>query len=110
MKKQKLLLDAQREQLIKNFKANHDGTKGCWQEYKAVVKWFNPTGVGTWYLTDLNPETNVAFGLAVVHEKELGSIDLNELQNFKGRFGLGVERDSSFQMNKKTLEECKQLN
>ena len=46
-----LLLD-----LVENHKAQ-DGTK----EFKAVVKLFNPTGLGTWYLSELDPETNVAF-------------------------------------------------
>lgn len=97
MKKQKLLLNGQYKKLVENYKAQ-DGTK----TFKAVVKLFNPTGIGTWYLTELNPETNVAFGLADVHEKELGYIDLNELQNFKGQFGLGIERDKYFK--EQTLE------
>tara|TARA_B100000085_G_C18162183_1_gene357911 strand:- start:158 stop:475 length:318 start_codon:yes stop_codon:yes gene_type:complete len=91
MKKQKLLLDSQYKKLVANHKAQ-DGTK----TFKAVVKLFNPTGIGTWYLSELNPETNVAFGLADVHEKELGYVDLNELQQFKGQFGLGIERDKWF--------------
>ena len=81
-----MLLNGQYKKLVENYKAQ-DGTK----TFKAVVKLFNPTGIGTWYLTELNPETNVAFGLADVHE-ELGYIDLNELQNFKGQFGLGIEK------------------
>jgi hypothetical protein len=72
-----------------------------------VVKLFNPTGIGTWYLSELDPETNVAFGLACVHEKELGYIDLNELLDFKGQFGLSLERDRWFKP--KTLDECKSL-
>lgn len=92
------------DKLVSNHK-QQDGTK----EFKVVAKLFNPTGVGTWYLTELNPENNVAFGLAHVHEKELGYIDLNELTEFRGQFGLPIERDRYFEANKFTLEQCKDL-
>ena len=95
-----LLTQAQKNKLVENHKAQ-DGTK----EFKAVVKLFNPTGVGTWYLSELDPETNVAFGLCEIHEKELGYVNLDELSEFKGQFGLGIERDKYF--TPKTLEECK---
>ena len=95
-----LLTQAQKNKLVKNHKAQ-DGTK----EFKAEVKLFNPTGVGTWYLSELDPETNVAFGLCEIHEKELGYVSLNELSEFKGQFGLGIERDKYF--TPKTLEECR---
>ena len=97
---QKMFLDAQYKQLVKNFK-EQDGT----EEFKAVVKLFNPAGVGTWYLSELNPDTNEAFGLADVHEKELGYVSINELKEFKTQFGLGIERDTSFEMNKQSLQE-----
>jgi len=103
MAKQKMFLDAQYKQLVKNFK-EQDGTK----EFKAVVKLFNPAGVGTWYLSELNPETQEAFGLADVHEKELGYTSINELKKFKGAFGLGIERDTSFEMNKYSLQDLQQ--
>ena len=95
-----LLTQAQKNKLVENHKAQ-DGTK----EFKAVVKLFNPTGVGTWYLSELDPETNIAFGLCEIHEKELGYVSLDELSDFKGQFGLGIERDKYF--TPKTLEECK---
>ena len=98
----KQITKAIKEKLIENHK-NQDGTK----EFKAVLKLFNPTGLGTWYLSELNPETNVAFGLCHITDKELGYVDLNELENFKGQMGLGIERDKFFKP--KTLEECKSL-
>jgi len=103
MSKQKMFLAAQYKQLVKNFK-DQDGTK----EFKAVVKLFNPCGVGTWYLSELNPETNVAFGLADLHEKELGYTSIDELKEYKGTFGLGIERDTSFEMNKQSLQDLNQ--
>ena len=95
-----LLTQAQKNKLVENHNAQ-DGTK----EFKAVVKLFNPTGVGTWYLSELDPETNIAFGLCEIHEKELGYVSLDELSEFKGQFGLGIERDKYF--TPKTLDECR---
>ena len=106
----KLMTKAIREKLI----ANHKEHKKYWndehpqyKEFKAVLKLFNPTGAGTWYLSELNPETNVAFGLCHITDKELGYVDLNELANFKGQMGLGIDRDKFF--TPKTLKECENL-
>ena len=99
-----LLTQAQKNKLVENHKAQ-DGTK----EFKAVVKLFNPTGIGTWYLSELDPETNVAFGLCEIHEKELGYVSLDELSEYTGPLGIGIERDKYFSSNKHTLEECKSL-
>ena len=96
----KLLTKAIKEKLIENHKAQ-DGSKTV----KAELKLFNPTGIGTWYLSELNPDTNVAYGLCCIHEKEYGYVSLDELSEFKGQFGLGIERDKYFAP--KTLEECK---
>lgn len=101
----KLLTKQQYDQLVKNNK-EQDGSK----DFKVVAKLFNPTGIGTWYLSELNPDTNVAFGLTNLHEKEFGYVSLDELKEFKGSFGLGIERDKLFPMNKYSLEQCKGLN
>jgi|TARA_R100000482_G_scaffold121927_1_gene68653 hypothetical protein len=95
-----LLTQAQKNKLIENHKAQ-DGTK----EFKAEVKLFNPTGAGTWYLSELDPETNIAYGLCHIHDFDFGSVSLNELSEFKGQFGLGIERDKYF--TPKSFEECK---
>ena len=95
---------------------NHKKHKEAWNdehpeyvESKAVVKLFNPTGAGTWYLSEYNPETNEAFGVCVIHEAEMGYVDMNELKSFKGQFGLGIERDKSFPISKLTLKQCQEL-
>jgi len=98
-----------KERLIKNHFDNLKSEQRGEKSFKVVLKLFNPTGIGTWYLSELDPETNVAFGLTYVHKKELGYIDLNELENFRGRMGLPIERDLYFPANKKTLNECKEL-
>jgi hypothetical protein len=80
-----------------------DGSK----TFKAVVKLFNPSGLGTWYLSELNPETNEAFGLCCLQEKELGYVSIDELKEIKCLLGLPIERDKFF--TPKTLEECEEL-
>ena len=92
------------DRLVKNHK-EQDGTK----EFKAVAKLFNPCGAGTWYLSELDPKTNVAFGLCILWEKEMGYVDINELKKTKNFLGLGIERDKLFSSNKYTLEECESL-
>lgn len=75
-------------------------------EATAYVKFFNPIGDGTWYITELNPDTMIAFGLTVIHgQRELGYIDLNELKSVKLAFGMYIERDIHF--SPKRLEECR---
>lgn len=100
----KLLLDKHINQMIKNHQ-EQDGSKS----FKAVVKLFNPAGMGTWYLSELNPDTNMAFGLSCLHEKELGDVSMDEIKSLKLPFGLKIERDIMFEMNKYTLDECRSL-
>ena len=98
----KLFTKAQRDKLIKNHGENENATQP--KKHKVVVKLFNPTGSGTWYLTELNPYTNVAFGLADLHGKEIGYVDIAELENLKLPMGLKIERDRYTKIDK-TLEE-----
>ena len=87
-----LLTKKIREKLIKNHQ-EQDGTK----TFKAEVKLFNPCGIGTWYLSELNPDTNVAFGLCELHEKELGFVSIDELKEIELPFFLKIERDLYYQ-------------
>ena len=91
----KLFTKAIRDKLVSNHR-QQDGTKS----FRAVVKLFNPTGAGTWYLSELDPETNVAFGVCQIHEKEFGYVSIDELSEYKGTFGLGIERDKYFKHTK----------
>ena len=59
----------------------------------ALIKLFNPTGAGTWYIAEYDPETRIAYGLAQIHEAEFGSFSMEELVAYRGRFGLPLERD-----------------
>jgi len=61
-----------------------------------IAKFFNPTGAGTWYATEYNPEEKIFFGYASIfgdHCDEWGDFSLEELKSVKGMGGLGIERD-----------------
>ena len=103
----KLFTSSIEKRLIKNYQSNAKNEKTI--DHKVVVKLFNPTGIGTWYLTEYNPETEIAFGLSCLHQKEIGYVSMKEIREYKGPFGLGIERDKYFDSNKKTMEECKSL-
>tara|TARA_R100001510_G_scaffold13284_1_gene10536 strand:- start:9 stop:302 length:294 start_codon:yes stop_codon:yes gene_type:complete len=62
----------------------------------ATAKFFNPCGVGTWYLIELDEDENQAFGLVDLHEKEYGYFSIKELESIKLHFGLKIERDKFF--------------
>lgn len=70
----------------------------------AHVKFFNPGGAGTWYLSEYDPEEKIGFGLCIIHEAELGNVSIAELEAFRGRFGLKIERDLHWKP--RPLREC----
>ena len=86
--------------MIKNHE-QQDGTKS----FDCVVKLFNPVGMGTWYLSELDPKTNIAYGLCVLHEAEYGYVSLSELSDTEVGMGLGIERDIMFPSGL-SLQEC----
>jgi hypothetical protein len=64
----------------------------------AVVKIFNPTGTGTWFIINSDPD-DPDYLWAIVdlgYGAEVGSVSRSQLENYRGRFGLGFERDTSF--------------
>jgi len=64
-----------------------------------VAKFFNPTGAGTWYATEYDPESKMFFGFVSIFgdwNDEWGYFSLAELESYRGRFGLGIERDLYF--------------
>ena len=65
----------------------------------AQVKFFDPCGSWTWYATEFDGQ-DLFFGLVDGHDKELGYFSLQELSDYRGRFGLGIERDLHFKPKK----------
>jgi len=61
-----------------------------------IVKYFNPTGAGTWFATEYDAKNKIFFGYVSLfgdHNDEFGSFSLEELESVKGFGGLGIERD-----------------
>lgn len=76
-----------------------------------ICKFFYPCSRATWFVISYSPIDEVFFGYVSIfgdHCDELGSFSLQELEEFKGRLGLGIERDLYFQP-KKLSEVKKQL-
>lgn len=59
------------------------------------VHFFNPCGVGDWWITEGSREGDdfIMFGLCDLGFPELGYVSLNELESVRGPFGLGIKRD-----------------
>lgn len=76
---------------------------GCQEEVKdplVIAKFFNPTGAGTWYATEYDPVERVFFGYVSIfndYNDEWGYFSLDELENYRSQFGLGIERDLHFE-------------
>jgi len=68
-----------------------------------IAKFFNPTGIGHWFATEYDPKDEMFFGYVSLfgdHNDEWGSFSLKELSEYKGKFGLGIERDLHFDETK----------
>lgn len=96
--KQKPFTKAQLKALVANYNNPVDA--------KPVVKFFTPWAGATWLISEIDPETDMMFGLCDLGfgEPELGYVSLAELQALRGPLGLTVERDLHFTANK-TLTE-----
>lgn len=88
---------------------------------KVLVKYFYPFGAATWYITECDTapvemmdgtKTRYLYGYVTLDGEnyEWGPVLLAELEGFKGRFGLGIERDIYVEPLKRELGEfCKEL-
>jgi len=75
-----------------------------------IVKFFNPCGAATWYITEGQEQSEEDYDLLSDGSKdwlfygwcdlgyggELGYVLLSDLLSVKGRLGLGIERDRHF--------------
>ena len=76
------------------------------KKQKPYLKLFNPTGSGTWLISEIEDDGDTMFGLCDLGHgsPELGYVSLKELESLKLPFGLSIERDISFTPDK-TLSE-----
>ncbi len=95
------------KEIEKKLPALHSQEEKAPGEVPIVVKFFDPTGSWTWYVTEGEKEENgdfLFFGLVYSgvggFEKEFGYFKLSELQGAKqslvGLKGLPIERDMHF--------------
>ena len=85
------------KELLERF--NKVGSQEEIKDPLVIAKFFNPTGAGTWYATEYNPESKIFFGYVSIFRDwndEWGYFSLTELESLKGPFGLGIERDIYF--------------
>jgi Protein of unknown function (DUF2958) len=57
------------------------------------IKLFNPTARGSWFIAAYDADTRTAWGVAEIVSREAGPIDMAEIVDFRGRFGLPIERE-----------------
>ena len=87
-------------------KQGKTGNKSA-KDIKIVLKLFNPTGAGTWYLYE-KEDDDIYWCFANLGDidcAECGTVSMSELMAYRGRFGLGIERDMHFKPLSMSLEE-----
>lgn len=91
------LITKELEELFKKYPIYSQEDKGG--DAKVLVKFFNPTGVGTWYITEAEKGSNgkyLFYGYCHLGDDmfaELGYVNQEELEKIKLPFGLTIERD-----------------
>ena len=91
------------KELLKKFPKIGE-TDGQGENAKIIAKFFTPWSNWTWYATEYDPVDKVFFGLVEGFERELGYFSLDELESINGPFGLKIERDLYFGVDK-TLKD-----
>lgn len=91
----------------KAFEKQGDTSQKSSKDIKVICKFFNPMGAGTWWVYERISE-DVFMCFALLDDPafaELGTISLSEMQAIKLPFGLGIERDTSFEIGEKTVQQ-----
>ena len=69
-------------------------------DHVPVLKLFDPNGAGTWLIAEMDPEApDRLFGLGqpnFASPPEVGVVSFAAMQHYRGRFGIGIERDRHF--------------
>ena len=94
-------------EILKAFaKQGKTGNKSA-KDIKVVMKLFNPSGAGTWYLYEKEDE-DIYWGFVNLGDyqmSECGTVSMTELMAYRGMFGLGIERDMHFEPLSMSLKE-----
>ena len=104
----KLLTKTLENTLFKNgaINARHMANNGNTEDFKPVVKFFNPCGGATWLFSELDADKDTLFGLCALGHgsPEIGNASLSMLKVTTLPLGLKIERDRWFKADK-TLTE-----
>lgn len=101
----KLLTKAIETKLMKNWENQASSS----MDDVPVVKFFNPAGRGTWYISEYDKENGLFFGLCDLGMgyPEMGYVSKAELESIRLPFGLKIERDM-YTTLRKTFAELKE--
>lgn len=108
----KLMTKELEERFAKYPIGSQDGKKG---DSKVIAKYFNPVGVGTWFITEANKLDNGDFEmfgychLGDDEEAEFGYVKLSDLENIKLPLGLTIERDLYIDKDATLLDAMKSI-
>jgi len=87
----KLLTKEIAEELQKQYPMGSD------MEQIVFAKLFDPSSSWSWYLINQDPDDfYYLWGIVKGVEIEMGSINLAALEEYRGRLGIGIERDIYF--------------
>jgi hypothetical protein len=77
------------------------------KDIKIIMKLFYPAGASTWYLYEKeNDDIYWAYvTLGNSQMAECGTVSMSELMDFRGQYGLGIERDKFFKPFSMSLQE-----
>jgi len=82
------------KELIRKLPKLYETEEKSEDEKMCIVKLFNPTGAGTWYIIEYDEEERLAYGLVELgYYPELGYFRMEELEKAKLPLGLKIERD-----------------
>lgn len=87
------------KQILNAFKKQGNTNNKEADKIPIIAKFFYPAGSATWYAIEYNEEDQIFFGFVSLyndHNDELGYFSLKELEDFRGAFGLKIERDRYF--------------
>jgi hypothetical protein len=79
-------------------------------QVKVPIKFFNPVGRQSWYITEIAEDGDIAFGFCNLGDDtnaELGYISIRELESIELPLGLSIERDFHWDVDTKLEDVIK---